>query len=203
MEKFIIHSGVAAPLYRANINTDVIIPIKRLVGTGRDGLGGYVFEPWRYHDDGSENSEFVLNQADYRNASILVAGENFGCGSSREGAVWALADFGFRCVIAPSFGGIFYGNCLQSGVLPVVLPEDRVIGLVAGLGESGDPTLRIDLEARLIIPAGAAPLPFEIDDARRMKLLEGLDDIGMTLRRGAEIIEFQNRDRKARPWIYG
>ncbi len=198
MEKFITHSGVAAPLYRANINTDVIIPIKRLVGTGRDGLGRYAFEPWRYHDDGSENPEFILNQADYRNASILIAGANFGCGSSREGAVWALADFGFRCVIAPTFGGIFYGNCLQSGLLPVVLPEDQVRRLIAGSN-----TLVVDLEARLIIPIGAAPLPFEIDDARRMKLMQGLDDLGMTLRRSAEITEFQNRDSQARPWIYG
>ncbi len=197
MEKFNTHSGIAAPLYQANINTDVIIPIKRLVGTARDGLGRYAFEPWRFHDDGSENPEFVLNQADYRNASILIAGANFGCGSSREGAVWALADFGFRCVIAPSFGGIFYGNCLQSGLLPVVLPEDQVRRLIAGSN-----FLNIDLEARLVISKGAAPLPFEIDDARRTKLMQGLDDIGMTLRRGAEITDFQDRDRQVRPWIW-
>jgi len=197
MEKFITHGGIAAPLYRANINTDVIIPIKRLLGTERDGLGRYAFEPWRYYDDGLENPEFILNQADYRNASILIGGPNFGCGSSREGAVWALADFGFRCVIAPSFGDIFYGNCLQSGLLPVVLPEDQVRRLIAGSN-----IFDIDLEARLVIPKGTAPLPFKIDDAGRMKLMQGLDNLGMTLRRGGEISEFQNRDRQARPWIY-
>ncbi len=202
MEKFTIHKGLAAPLYRANINTDVIIPIKRLIGTGRAGLGQFAFEPWRYLDDGSENPDFILNQAGYRCASILVAGANFGCGSSREGAVWALADFGFRCIIAPSFGGIFYGNCLQTGLLPVVLPADQVARLIDALGGAGGNGLEVDLVARHVKTAGSSPLPFEINDTRRLKLIDGLDDIGMTLRRDAEITDFQAGDRRARPWIY-
>lgn len=204
MEPFTTHTGFAAPLYRANINTDIIIPMQYLVGTPREGMGVNAFAPWRYRADGTENPEFVLNREPFRAATILIAGPNFACGSSREGAVWALRGFGLRAIIAPSFGGIFANNCFQSGVLPVVLAEDTVAGF-AKQAEAAPHTAQftVDLRARTVTPPQGPAVAFEVEAFRRAALLEGLDDLGLTRRRGKEISAFQSTDRESRPWIYG
>lgn len=202
MQKFTQVSGVAAPLMKANIDTDVIIPVKRLIGYQRHELGAFAFEAYRYRPDGSENPEFVLNQPRYRDAKILVTGENFGCGSSRESAVWALASFGFRCIIARGFGDIFANNALQNGLLLIVLAKAQV-ERIAGEVESGQPpVMTVDLEAQTIATPRGERMPFEIDGERRQALLEGRDEISMTLMRDVDIRGFQQRDRVARPWIY-
>ena len=207
MQPFTTLTGTAAPLFRPNINTDIIIPMQFLVGTPRETMGDNAFAPWRYlaadGGDRTENPDFVLNQEAFRDATILIAGPNFACGSSREGAVWALAGFGFRAIIAPSFGGIFANNCYQSGVLPVVLPEDVVAGF-ARQAEAAPHTARftVDLENCVVQPPQGEAAPFEVEAFRRTALLEGLDDIGLTKRRLPEIAAFQAEDRKRRPWIY-
>lgn len=198
MEKFTVLTGSAVPLLRRNIDTDTIIPIDKMIRGDRHSLGRFAFHAWRYLADGSENPDFVLNQPDYRDARILIAGENFGCGSSREGAVWAIKGLGIRCVIAPSFGGIFQANCFQNGVLPVVLPPDRVRELAA----QATGRFTVDLEASVIRPPNGDAVPFQVDPARRHALLHGLDDIAMTLRHEAEIAAYQREDRERRPWIY-
>jgi 3-isopropylmalate/(R)-2-methylmalate dehydratase small subunit len=209
MQPFTTLTGIAAPLYRPNVNTDIIIPMQFLVGTPRETMGENAFAPWRYVDAGDkvkrrENPDFVLNQAPFRDATILLAGPNFACGSSREGAVWALAGFGFRAVIAPSFGGIFANNCFQSGVLPVVLPEDVVAGFVRQ-AEAAPHTARftVDLEACVVRPPQGEAVAFEVEAFRRTALLEGLDDLGLIRRRQSDIDAFQAADRAARPWVYG
>lgn len=205
--------GVAAPLPVPNVNTDVLIRIERLNELERDQLGPYCFEAWRYDGQGREVPQFVLNQPVYRHASILVTGRNFGCGSSREGAVWALRGMGFRCVVAPSFGDIFFNNCFQNGVLPVVLPGAVVDELAAeataaaagavDLAEAGGPRpFTVDLNTQTIIAPSGRQIAFAIDAPRRLGLLQGLDEISMTLGRTAEIAAFQQRDRLRRPWIY-
>jgi 3-isopropylmalate/(R)-2-methylmalate dehydratase small subunit len=188
MQKFTVHAGIAAPLPRANVNTDVLIRIERLVHLPRGQLGPYCFEAWRYRADGSEDPDFVLNRPAYRKATILIAGANFGCGSSREAAVWSLADMGYRCVIAPSFGDIFFNNCFQTGMLPIVLPAATVAELTK--------------EAECNADDAAAGRTFKVDAAKRRALLEGLEEIQMTLAREAEIADFQADDRRRRPWIY-
>jgi 3-isopropylmalate/(R)-2-methylmalate dehydratase small subunit len=202
MQKFIRVTGTAMPLMKANIDTDVIIPAKRLVGHKREELGAFAFEAHRYRPDRSENPDFILNQPRYRDAEILIAGENFGCGSSRESAVWALAGYGFRCVIAPSFGDIFTNNAYQNGMLLIRLPNDEVERLAAQVENAASPAMTVDLERQLITAPSGAQTPFEIDAERRQALLEGRDEISMTLTRSAEIRAFQERDRTARPWIY-
>jgi len=202
MQKFTQVTGTAAPLMKANIDTDVIIPVKRLIGYQRHELGAFALEAYRFRPDGSENPDFVLNQPRYRDAKILLTGENFGCGSSRESAVWALSSFGFRCIIAPGFGDIFTNNAFQNGVLLIVLPKaqvERIAGEVEG-GQS--PVMTVDLEAKTITMPRGERMPFEIDGERRQALLEGGDEISMTLTRDADIRAFQERDRAARPWIY-
>lgn len=200
MEKFTLHRGVAAPLQHRDLNTDVIIRIERLVAEPRHRLGEFLFESLRFHADGSEKADFVLNRGGHREASILIAGENFGCGSSREGAVWALASFGIRCVIAPSFGEIFYNNCFQNGVLPVVLPAEDVVALAE---EAATPsTFTVDLERQRILTPTGRELSFHVAPARREALLEGLDGIGMTLKRQAAIDAYRERDRDERPWVH-
>ena len=203
MQPFTTLTGYAAPLYRANINTDIIIPMQYLVGTPREGMGQNAFAPWRFHEDGSENPDFVLNQEPFREASILIAGPNFGCGSSREGAVWALQGFGLRVIIAPSFGGIFANNCYQSGILPVVLPDEVVAGF-AKQAEAAPHTAQfsVDLKKRLVTPPQGPAVPFDVEEFRRTALLEGLDDLGLIRRRQSEIETFQKDDRETRPWIY-
>jgi 3-isopropylmalate dehydrogenase len=202
MDKFTRVTGAAAPLMRINIDTEVVIPMNRLVAHKRGELGRYCFEAWRYGPDGSENPEFVLNKPRYREAKILVAGENFGCGSSREHAVWSLSDFGFRCVIAPSFGDIFYWNCFQNGVLPIRLPEVEVKELAAEIETSENALMTVDLETQAITTPTGRTVAFTGDPERRKALLEGLDEIGLTLKLDPQIRAHQARDRESRPWIY-
>lgn len=203
MEKFTTVAGPAVPLLRPNIDTDVIIPIQRLVGSGRTGLGPYAFERLRYAEDGTENPDFVLNRPQYRGSPILLAGPNFGCGSSREGAVWALMGMGFRAVLAPSFGDIFHNNCFQNGMLPVILPED-VIRRIAAETEAAQGARHtvVDLARQVVVTPEGAEIPFAIDARKREALLEGLDDIALTLRLGQHIAAWQAADRAARPWVW-
>jgi 3-isopropylmalate/(R)-2-methylmalate dehydratase small subunit len=200
MQPFTRIAGPAAPLLRANIDTDVIIRIERLTGVPREQLGRYAFEALRYRGDGSEDTDFALSRTNFRNAPILIAGENFGCGSSREGAVWALMAAGLRCVIAESFGDIFYNNCFQNGMLPVVLPAVTVAQL-AGEAANGAP-FTVDLVEQMILSPQGEAITFDIDAQRRQALLEGLDDISLTLKRLPEIAAWQSHDRMGRPWIW-
>lgn len=202
MQKFTRVSGTAAPMMKANIDTDVIIPAKRLVGHKREELAAFAFEAHRYRPDGSDNPDFVLNKPRYRDASILIAGENFGCGSSRESAVWAMAGFGFRCVIAPGFGDIFYNNAFQNGMLLIRLPAEQVERLAVELESVAASSMTVDLENQMITAPSGAEIRFEIDSERRQALLEGRDEIGMTLARDTDILAFQDRDFAVRPWIY-
>jgi 3-isopropylmalate/(R)-2-methylmalate dehydratase small subunit len=197
-------TAVAAPIMRSNIDTDVIIRIERLVGNGiRGSLGKWAFGSLRYLPDGSENPEFILNRAPYREAEILVTGPNFGCGSSREGAVWALQERGIRAVIGSSFGDIFFANCFQNGILPVVVDKAIVDGLAAEIElTQGAGRIGIDLEAQTITSPTGKQHHFEIDPRRRAGLLEGLDEVALTLQRDDEIRAFQTADRAERPWIH-
>lgn len=200
MQAFTTLTGIAAPLPKANVDTDQIIPARFLKSISRSGFGKNLFANFRYKEDGSENPDFVLNQAPWREAPILVAGRNFGCGSSREGAVWALLARGIRCVVAESFGDIFHANCFQNGVLPVRLPADALARARAACTPQA--AWEMDLRAqRILLPDGTA-LAFEVDPLRRTALLEGLDDIGRTLQLHENIDAWQARDRTARPWIW-
>lgn len=199
MQAFTTLSGIAAPLARTNIDTDVIIRIERLTRIDRRGLGAYAFESLRYRADGSENPDFVLNQPLWRDAPIVVAGTNFGYGSSREGAVWALMGAGIRCVIAESFGDIFYDNCFQNGLLPVQLPEAAVARLMA-LARAGA-VFTVDLEQQCLRVDGEQ-LGFNIDPWRRECLCKGLDGITFTLRSQDTIRAWQQHDRVRRPWAW-
>ena len=205
MEQFVTISGVAAPLMRSNIDTDLLIPSREMTGTGRDGYGEKLLAHWRYLPSPGgarvENPDFVLNQMPFRHAVILLAGDNFGSGSSRETAVWAVRQFGFRCVIAPSFGTIFRNNCYRNGVLPVVLPAADVEAL-AHEAESGKLHLTVDLGEFAVIHPSGNRWTFSIPAGERSMLLAGLDAIGMTLKHRAEIEAFQSADRKSRPWIW-
>lgn len=203
MGKFVTIRAVAAPLMRDNVDTDVIIRIERLVGGRPDEVGRYAFELLRYLPDGGENPDFVLNREPFRGARILLAGANFGCGSSREPAVWALQQTGLRCVIAPSFGDIFFANCFQNGMLPIVMERGAIEAIAAEV--ESDPArglVGVDLTRQIVTSPSGTERRFEIDPARREALLNGLDEVGMTMRRGAEIAAFQARDRLRRPWIY-
>ncbi len=201
-EALTIVTGVAAPLMLANVDTDVIIRIERLMEGDRHAkLGAYALESLRYRPDGTENPDFPLNEERFKNAPILLAGPNFGCGSSREGAVWALMGLNLRCVIAPSFGDIFYSNCFQNGFLPIRLPEPTVLSFAAEAAERSEPFV-IDLVERCVIAPSGARHPFEIDDLRRTALLEGLDDIGLTLKYSANIDAWQTADHSSRPWVW-
>jgi 3-isopropylmalate/(R)-2-methylmalate dehydratase small subunit len=201
MQAFTTVSGTAAPLMRDNIDTDVIIRVERLAGTTRAEMGPWAFEALRYQPDGSENPDFVLNQAPFRGAPILIAGPNFGCGSSREGAVWSLMGSGLRCVIAPSFGDIFFNNCFQNGMLPVRLPADDVRRL-ADACAGGNARVTVDLRRQVVVFPHGEEVGFEIEAVRRDALLEGLDEIGQTLKLSGDIAAFQQRDRAARPWVW-
>ena len=197
-------TAVAAPIMRSNIDTDVIIRIERLVGNGiRGTLGKWAFGSLRYLPDGSENPEFILNRAPYREAEILVTGPNFGCGSSREGAVWALQERGIRAVIGSSFGDIFFANCFQNGILPVVVDKAIVDGLAAEIElTQGAGRIGIDLEAQTITSPTGKQHRFEIDPRRRAGRLKGLDEVALTLQLDDEIRAFQAADRNQRPWIH-
>ena len=198
MEKFTTLTAVAAPMPQKNIDTDLIIRIERCTGTSKQELGKYAFEMVRFLPGGAENPEFVLNQPRYRGAQILLCGEFFGTGSSREVAVWALASLGVRCVIAPSFGQIFYNNCFQNGLLAIVLPESAVAALAKDAAAPDAKPFTVDLEKQTI----NGTVKFEVAPRNRKMLLEGLDEIGLTLAMEPKIAAFQNADRKQRPWIY-
>ena len=202
MEKFTTLRGVAAPLMRTNIDTGAIIAPIYMLSTSID-LGAKLFANWRYDAQGAEIPDFVLNQPRYRTARILVAGPNFGCGSSREGAVWALMRFGIRCVIAPSFGEIFYSNACQNGLLPVTLPEAEVQALADAVSAAPEPVLGVDLVACRIDPPAGAPIAFACPSDRRAALLEGLDETSLILRHEGEIDDFQRRIRTDQPWLFG
>jgi 3-isopropylmalate/(R)-2-methylmalate dehydratase small subunit len=200
MQPFTVVTGPAAPLLRANIDTDVIIRIEHLTMPSRKELGRYAMEVLRYLPDGSEDPSFILNQPAFRGAPILLAGPNFGCGSSREHAVWALQGAGLRCVIAPSFGDIFYANCFQNGVLPIRLPMDVVQDLAVQCAQ-GEP-LSVDLQACGITAPDGRVTPFSVDARRREMMLHGLDEIGLTLIDAARIRAWQAADRLSRPWAW-
>ena len=209
MEKFIVHTGTVLPLDRANVDTDAIIPKQYLKSIRRTGFGPFLFDDWRYLDPGDlsvdpasrrPNPAFVLNDPRYAGASILMARENFGCGSSREHAVWALSDAGFRCVIAPSFADIFYNNCFKNGVLPLVLPEDTVDELFAAALDAAV-SLRVDLPAQTVT-LGERSWTFDIDAFRKQCLLDGLDAIGLTLQHAEAIREYERRRAVEAPWLF-
>ncbi len=203
MDKFTTLTGVAAPLPTTNVDTDMIIPKQFLKTIKRTGLGKSLFFEMRYNDDGSENPDFTLNQPAWRNAQILVAGDNFGCGSSREHAPWALLDFGIRCVIAPSFADIFNNNCYKNGILPIVLPKDQVDLLLHEAADAENPTFTVDLEKQEIHrPTGNEVFKFDVDPHKKHCLLNGLDDIGQTMERKTKIDDFETRQRTAEPWLY-
>ena len=191
MEKFTKLDAVAAPLNMINVDTDMIIPKQFLKTIKRSGLGKNLFDEMRYGDDGSEIEDFVLNQSAYRNAQILVAGANFGCGSSREHAPWALLDFGIKCVIAPSFADIFYNNCFKNGILPIVLPQEDIDKLMDDAALGANAGLSIDLEAQEIRGPDGGVIGFEVDAFRKTCLLEGLDDIALTLKQSDEISAYE------------
>ena len=201
MDSFTTLTGVAAPLPMINVDTDKIIPKQYLKTIARSGLGKALFDELRYRPDGSENPDFVLNKPAYRSAKILVAGENFGCGSSREHAPWALMDFGIRCIIAPSFADIFYGNCFQNGVLPIKLPAETVALLMDDAQKGANARLTIDLAKQTITRPDGSTVSFDIDPFRKHCLLNGLDDIGITLQKDAAIAAHEAKRRASEPWI--
>ena len=201
MEKFDKLTGVAAPLPQINVDTDMIIPKQFLKTIKRSGLGKNLFDEMRFLDDGSENPDFVLNKPAYREAKILVAGDNFGCGSSREHAPWALLDFGIRCVIAPSFADIFYNNCFKNGILPIALPQEEVDKLMDDAQRGANAVVTIDLEKQVINGPDGGEIAFEIDAFRRRCLLDGLDDIGQTMEKGDAIAAFETSRSAAQPWV--
>lgn len=203
MEKFTKVEGVAAPLPLVNIDTDMIIPKQFLKTIKRTGLGVNLFDEMRYTADGAEIADFVLNQPAYRNAEILIAGENFGCGSSREHAPWALLDFGIRVVIAPSFADIFFNNCFKNGILPIALPQEEVDKLMADAERGANATLTVDLENQVIKGPDGGEIAFDVDPFRKHCLLNGLDDIGLTMEKASAIDSFEAKARTSAPWLAG
>ncbi|MEE8099541.1 MAG: 3-isopropylmalate dehydratase small subunit [Hyphomicrobium sp.] len=200
MDKFTKLTGVAAPLPMRNVDTDMIIPKQFLKTIKRTGLGKSLFFELRYDDAGKDISEFVLNQPAYRDAKILVTGENFGCGSSREHAPWALLDFGFRCVIAPSFADIFYNNCFQNGILPIMLPQADVDKLMDDARRGANATITVDLESQEIRGPDGGAIKFDIDPFRKHCILNGLDNIGLTMEKHEHIQTFEEKAAIAKPW---
>jgi len=211
MEAFQTLNGIAVPLDRSNVDTDAIIPKQFLKSIRRSGFGPNLFDEWRYLDHGEPgmdcsgrplNPDFVLNDPRYKGASILLTRENFGCGSSREHAPWALLDYGIRVVIAPSFADIFYNNCFKNGILPIVLPAEQVDGLFRKAGGSEALRLEVDLEAKAIRDPDGQVIEFEVDDFRRHCLLNGFDDIGLTLQHVDAIRAYEERHRQSAPWLF-
>ncbi len=201
MDKFTTLEGVAAPLPMINIDTDMIIPKQFLKTIKRTGLGVNLFDEMRYKDDGSEIEDFVLNKPQYRDAKILVTGENFGCGSSREHAPWAIKDFGISCVIAPSFADIFFNNCFKNGILPIKLPQADVDKLMDDAKRGANARLTIDLENQTIKGPDGGSIAFEVDPFRKHCLLQGLDDIGLTMQKQENIESFEEKLAEQRPWV--
>ena len=200
MQKFTSLTGVAAPLPMINVDTDMIIPKQYLKTIKRTGLGTGLFSEKRYRDDGSENPDFILNKSAYRKSKILVAGDNFGCGSSREHAPWALLDFGIRCVIAPSFADIFYNNCFKNGILPIKLPQSEIDKLMDDAERGANAVISVDLEKQEIRGPDGGMVKFEIDPHRKHCLLNGLDDIGLTMVKKDRIERFEEKAKAARAW---
>jgi 3-isopropylmalate/(R)-2-methylmalate dehydratase small subunit len=200
MDKFTSLTGVAAPLAIRNVDTDMIIPKQYLKTIKRTGLGTGLFSEMRYKDDGSENPDFVLNKPAYRHAQILVAEDNFGCGSSREHAPWALLDFGIRCVISTSFADIFYNNCFKNGILPIVVKPEELAKLMDDAERGANATLSIDLESQEIRGPDGGAIHFDIDPFRKHCLLNGLDDIGLSLQKAHHIDRFETKAKSERPW---
>ena len=200
MDKFNELTGVAAPLPMINVDTDMIIPKQFLKTIKRTGLGKSLFYEMRFDTAGNENPDFVLNKVAYRNAKILIAGANFGCGSSREHAPWAIMDFGIKCVIAPSFADIFYNNCFKNGILPIALPQSEIDKLLDDASRGANATITVDLEAQEIRGPDGGTIKFELDPFRKKCLLEGLDDIGLTLQKQDNIAAYESKLQASRPW---
>ena len=201
MEKFTKLTGVAAPMDMINIDTDMIIPKQFLTTVERTGLGKGLFFEMRYDADGNENPDFVLNKPAYRNASIIVAGDNFGCGSSREHAPWALLDFGIRCVISTSFADIFYNNCFKNGVLPITLPPEDLAMLMDDAERGANATITIDLENQVITGPDGGEVTFDLDAFKKHCLVNGLDDIALTLENVNKIDEYEDAQKASQPWL--
>jgi 3-isopropylmalate/(R)-2-methylmalate dehydratase small subunit len=201
MDKFDTLTSVAAPMNMINVDTDMVIPKQYLKTIARTGLGKHLFAEMRYDDQGNENPDFVLNQPAYRNAEILVADENFGCGSSREHAPWALLDFGIKCVIAPSFADIFYNNCFKNGILPITLPKEDWEKVMDDAERGANAKLTIDLEAQTITGPDGGSVSFEIDPFKKKCLLEGLDDVGLTMLNEEKIDGFEGEREQSMPWM--
>ncbi len=202
MQPFTQLTGIAAPLPMINVDTDMIIPKQFLKTIKRSGLGKNLFDEMRFREDGSEIPDFVLNQPAYRKAEILVSLDNFGCGSSREHAPWALLDFGIRCVIAPSFADIFFNNCFKNGVLPIVLPKEQVEALLDDARNGANARVTVDLAAQTITRPDGSVLSFEVDQAKKHLLLNGLDDIGLTLQKAQSIDTHEAHLRQSQPWLF-
>ncbi len=201
MEPFTTLTAVAAPLPLVNVDTDMIIPKQFLKTIQRSGLGNALFDEMRRTPDGKDIPDFVLNKPAYKNAKILVSGANFGCGSSREHAPWALLDFGFRCIIAPSFADIFYGNCFKNGILPIALPQDQIDKLMDDAERGANAIVSVDLEKQEIRGPDGGVITFDIDPFRKQILLNGWDDFGLTLRDGAAIDDYEAKAKLAKPWL--
>ncbi|MCU0987833.1 MAG: 3-isopropylmalate dehydratase small subunit [Acetobacteraceae bacterium] len=201
MQPFTTLTGIAAPLPLPNVDTDKIIPARFLKTILRTGLGKNLFDTLRYRADGSENPDFILNREPYRRAEILVAGPNFGCGSSREHAPWALLDFGIRCVIAPDFADIFFNNCFKNGILPIKLPQEVCDALAADAALGANARLTVDLERQVVVRPNGEEIRFEVDPFRKHCLLNGLDDIGQTMAHAPAIDAFEARRRAEQPWL--
>jgi 3-isopropylmalate/(R)-2-methylmalate dehydratase small subunit len=200
MDKFTKLTGIAAPMPLVNIDTDMIIPKQFLKTIARTGLGKNLFDEMRYTLDGAEISDFVLNQPAYRKAEIIIAGDNFGCGSSREHAPWALLDFGIRCVISTSFADIFYNNCFKNGILPIVMPQEVVDVLMADARKGANARQTVDLEAQTVTTSDGQVFAFTVDGHRKHCLINGLDDIGLTLEKASAIDSFEKKNASLRPW---
>ena len=201
MDKFTKLRGVAAPLNMINIDTDKLIPKQFLKTIKRTGLGKHLFNEMRFNEDGSEKQDFVLNKSAYREASIIVAGDNFGCGSSREHAPWALLDFGIKCVISTSFADIFYNNCFKNGILPIVVNKQQLDQLMDDAENGANAVLDVDLEAQEISRPSGEKVTFEIDEFRKHCLINGLDDIGLTMEKEENIDNFEKRRAAEQPWV--
>ncbi|MDC0499363.1 3-isopropylmalate dehydratase small subunit [Paracoccaceae bacterium] len=201
MDKFEKLSGIAAPMPLINIDTDMIIPKVFLKTIKRSGLGVNLFDEMRYQDDGSENPDFVLNKPQYRETEILVAGDNFGCGSSREHAPWAIKDFGIRCVISTSYADIFFNNCFKNGILPIVLPKAQVDVLMKDAEKGPNARIEVDLEAQTVTTSDGETFSFEVDAFKKHCLLNGLDDIGLTMEKAASIDAYESKLQVSHPWV--
>ncbi len=202
MEKFKTLTGVAAPMNKINVDTDMVIPKQFLKTIKRSGLGKNLFYEMRYDEDGSENPDFILNKTAYRNATILIAGDNFGCGSSREHAPWAILDFGIRCIISTSFADIFYNNCFKNGILPIKVSKEHLDKLMDDAEHGSNAKLSVDLQNQIVMRPDGGKITFNVDPFKRHCLMHGLDDIGLTMENKSKIENFENRKKILHPWLF-